>query len=204
MKLKKTTIGGMAATLLFAVGCGSGGGGTATGGSGGATGTGNRRQRRRAAAGRAARPAGRRAGQAGSAGAAGGAVGGAGGLAGSAGAGGGVGGTGGVGGGTGGVTIPPALAVPAGATLSLQYHGSGTQIYTCTPSGGAEGGRRGRRGGGAGAGATTYSWVLKGPDAKLYDSTGAQVGTHGIGPEWTSSDGSVVNGPRWSRSPRHR
>ena len=66
------------------------------------------------------------------------------------------------------------------------------QIYTCTPSGGAGG----AAGSGADAGAITYSWVLKGPDAKLYDASGAQVGTHGIGPEWTSSDGSVVNGTK--------
>ena len=190
MKLTKTTLGGIAATLLFAVGCGSGGGGGtggsgqggsaggATGGSGGSatggSGTGG-------TAGAATGGAG------GTLGGAGGTAGGTGGIAGSTGGSGG-GATGGVGGGTGG-TIPPALAVPAGATLALQYQGSGVQIYTCTPSGGAGG----AAGSGADAGAVSYSWVLKGPDAKLY-SAGAQVGTHGIGPEWTSSDGSVVNG----------
>jgi hypothetical protein len=196
MKLKKTTIGGIAATLLFAVGCGSGSGGTATGGSGGAAGSGQGGSAGTATGG----SGGSATGGSGTGGATGGTAGGTGGIAGSAGATGGVGGsTGGVGVGTGGVggssppvSIPPALAVPAGATLSVQYHGSGVQIYTCTPSGGAGG----AAGSGADAGVVTYSWVLKGPDAKLYDATGAQVGTHGIGPEWTSSDGSIVNGTK--------
>jgi hypothetical protein len=30
----------------------------------------------------------------------------------------------------------------------------------------------------------------------LYDSSFAQVGTHGLGPNWTSTDGSVVNGAK--------
>jgi hypothetical protein len=94
-------------------------------------------------------------------------------------------------GGVGGIpTVPAALAVPLGATLAIHDHGSGVQIYTCTPSGGAGG----AAGSGADAGAISYSWVLKGPDAKLYDANSVQVGTHTIGPAWTSSDGSVVNG----------
>ena len=201
MKLKKTTIGGIAATLLFAVGCGSSGGGTATGGSGGAAGTGE-----------GGKPTGGTGGTAtggsGTGGATGGRAGGdrrgrrrsagrwrAGGRAGSAER----GGTGGAEGARavsvgarGEPPLPPALAVPAGATLAIHDQGAGVQIYTCTPSGGAGG----AAGSGADAGAISYSWVLKGPDAKLYDATGAQVGTHGIGPAWTSSDGSVVNGTK--------
>jgi uncharacterized protein DUF3455 len=39
--------------------------------------------------------------------------------------------------------------------------------------------------------------VLKQPDAVLYDSSFAQVGTHGLGPNWTSTvDSSVVNGAK--------
>jgi len=30
----------------------------------------------------------------------------------------------------------------------------------------------------------------------LYDQTFTQVGTHGLGPNWTSTDGSVVNGAK--------
>jgi uncharacterized membrane protein YgcG len=70
------------------------------------------------------------------------------------------------------------------------------QVYTCTASaaGGAGGGGAG---GAGGSGATTYAWVLKQPDALLYDSSFAQVGTHGLGPNWTSTvDASVVNGAK--------
>jgi hypothetical protein len=38
--------------------------------------------------------------------------------------------------------------------------------------------------------------VLKQPDAVLYDASFAQAGTHGLGPNWTSTDGSVVNGAK--------
>jgi hypothetical protein len=88
--------------------------------------------------------------------------------------------------------FPPALAPPAGATVKLHAHAVGAQIYTCTASAAtnADGGA------GADAGATTYAWVLKAPDAKLYDSGGTQVGTHGAGPSWTWRDGSVANGAK--------
>ena len=195
MKLKKTTIVGIAGTLLFVVGCGSSGGGTATGGSGGTGGTatgGTGGTATGGVGGATGGVGGATGGVGGATGGVGGATGGVGGATGGVGgATGGVGG-GGVGGGTGGVTIPPALAVPAGATLAIQDHGVGVQIYTCTASSGAGG----AAGSGADGGAISYSWVLKGPDAKLYDASGAQVGTHGIGPEWTSTDGSVVNGTK--------
>ncbi len=80
-------------------------------------------------------------------------------------------------------TVPPALAVPAGVTIKAHTHAVGAQIYTCTASAGD-----------ADGGATTYAFVLKAPDAKLFDADGVQVGTHGAGPNWTSSDGSVANG----------
>ena len=211
MKLKKTTMGGIAATLLFAVGCGSGGGGPATGGSGGTAGSGEGGKATGGSGGSAtggSGTGGATGGAGGATGGAGGATGGAtGGAGGAGGATGGAGGaTGGAGGATGGAggggvggtawltppTVPPALAVPLGATLAIHDHGTGVQIYTCTPGGGAGGGA----GSGADAGAVTYSWVLKGPDAKLYDANNVQVGTHGIGPEWTSIDGSIVNGTK--------
>jgi len=93
-----------------------------------------------------------------------------------------------VGDGTGGVAwltppdVPAALAAPAGATIKVHAHAVGAQIYTCTLSSAAD------------AGAGSAAWVLKAPDAILYDSTGAQLGTHGAGPSWTSRDGSTANG----------
>jgi hypothetical protein len=93
--------------------------------------------------------------------------------------------------------FPPALAPPAGATVKLHAHAVGAQIYTCTASGApsTDGGA------GADAGATTYAWVLKAPDAKLYDASGTQVGTHGAGPSWTWRDGSVANGAKVAEVP---
>jgi hypothetical protein len=82
-------------------------------------------------------------------------------------------------------TIPAALAVPVGATVKAHTHAVGSQIYTCTASAGDAD---------AGATTTTYAFVLKAPDAKLFDADGVQVGTHGAGPSWTSNDGSVANG----------
>jgi hypothetical protein len=207
--MKKIIEGGLVTAMLIAVGCGSGSpSGTATGGSGGGSG-GAAGSGSGGSAGGVSGKGG--AGVAGAGGAAGGVAGaggagavagaggagGAGAVAGAGGAGGGVAGAGGATGGAGGgsagagggggtLNIPPALVVPLGATLAVQYRGTGVQIYTCTPSGAG--------GAGADAGAITYSWVFKAPNATLLDATGAQVGTHGAGPEWTSSDGSVVNG----------
>ena len=92
--------------------------------------------------------------------------------------------------------LPALINVPSGATIKLHDHAIGAQVYTCTASaaGGAGGGGAG---GAGGSGATTYSFVLKQPDAVLYDSSFAQVGTHGLGPNWTSTvDASVVNGAK--------
>ena len=93
-------------------------------------------------------------------------------------------------------SLPTAIAVPSGATFKIHDHAIGVQVYTCTASAAAGAGGGGGAGGAGGSGATTYSWVLKQPDAVLYDSSFAQVGTHGLGPNWTSTDGSVVNGAK--------
>jgi hypothetical protein len=178
---------GMMVTLLLA-GCGSSGSatGSSTGGNqaGGATG--------------AAGAGGASAGASGAPGSGGAGAGGAPGSGGS-GTGGGSGTPGTTGeGGVAGTTwltpppVPPALEPPAGATVKLHAHAVGAQIYTCTASGGTSA----DAGAGGSAGATTYAWVLKAPDAKLYDSSGAQVGTHGAGPSWTWGDGSVANGAK--------
>ncbi|HEY7372313.1 MAG TPA: DUF3455 domain-containing protein, partial [Polyangia bacterium] len=93
--------------------------------------------------------------------------------------------------------LPAAIAVPSGATLKLHDHAIGVQVYTCTASAAGGTGGGGGAGGAGGGGATTYSYVLKQPDAVLYDSSFAQVGTHGLGPNWTSTvDSSVVNGAK--------
>jgi Protein of unknown function (DUF3455) len=72
-----------------------------------------------------------------------------------------------------GQTQPPApdtLRPPAGEHLRTHAHASGQQIYTCDGS----------------------KWILSGPDAKLFDEAGQQVGSHFAGPTWQWSDGSRV------------
>ena len=88
--------------------------------------------------------------------------------------------------------VPPALTVPAGAELAVHDRGVGVQIYTCTASGGT-----GTSGANVDSGATTYAWVLKAPDATLFDACGVEVGSHGAGPQWTSTvDGSAISGAK--------
>lgn len=68
------------------------------------------------------------------------------------------------------------IDVPAGARVVLQARGEGVQIYACTQ---AQGG---------------FKWVLSGPDARLFDDSGKQIGTHFAGPTWKLTDGSRVVG----------
>jgi hypothetical protein len=68
--------------------------------------------------------------------------------------------------------VPDNLTPPAGEKLARQAHAVGDQVYTCNGS----------------------SWVLAGPDAKLFDETGKQIGSHFVGPTWEWSDGSRVIG----------
>jgi hypothetical protein len=66
---------------------------------------------------------------------------------------------------------------PPNAKVVYRTRGEGVQIYLCAQQ------RDGMQ------------WVLKGPAATLTDAaTGAQVGRHGDGPQWTWSDGSAVRG----------
>jgi hypothetical protein len=69
-------------------------------------------------------------------------------------------------------SIPDNLKPPATERLVIQAHAEGDQIYSCDGS----------------------SWVLSGPDAKLFDETGKQVASHFAGPTWEWSDGSRVVG----------
>jgi hypothetical protein len=68
--------------------------------------------------------------------------------------------------------IPDNLKPPAGASLLLSLHATGDQVYACDGS----------------------AWIFARPDARLFDDSGKQVGTHFAGPTWESSDGSRVIG----------
>jgi hypothetical protein len=69
-------------------------------------------------------------------------------------------------------SVPETLKPPAGEHLRAHAHASGQQIYICDGS----------------------KWILSGPDAKLFDEAGQNVGSHFAGPTWQWSDGSQVTG----------
>ncbi len=73
---------------------------------------------------------------------------------------------------------PSSIDPPPGSRVVLKAGGKGVQIYTCTEASGA------------------FSWVLKAPDAKLFDDAGKAIGTHFAGPTWKLEDGSQVLGQK--------
>jgi hypothetical protein len=87
---------------------------------------------------------------------------------------------------------PSAIAVPDTATLVAKFYAKGDQVYTCTDTGSDAGD----------AGVPPYTWVLKAPDAKLYNAACSQVGLHYAGPTWwVAADGSSVVGARLASAP---
>lgn len=68
------------------------------------------------------------------------------------------------------------IEVPEGSRVVLAARGEGAQIYKCSEAQGS------------------YKWVLAGPDARLLDETGQQIGKHFAGPTWQLVDGSQVIG----------
>ena len=72
--------------------------------------------------------------------------------------------------------VPQQLQPPAGQQLVLQLHAKGYQVYTCKE------------------GVEQYEWVLKAPDAQLFDKDGKPFGKHFAGPSWEANDGSRVTG----------
>jgi uncharacterized protein DUF3455 len=70
------------------------------------------------------------------------------------------------------VLIPSAIAAPPNSELLLMAHARGFQIYVCRAEG----------------------WVLKAPEALLYDQQGTAIGKHFAGPAWQHNDGSRITG----------
>ena len=68
------------------------------------------------------------------------------------------------------------IAVPAGARELMQARGEGVQIYACSQ---AQPGPQ---------------WILKGPEAKLLDKSGTEIGSHFAGPTWRLTSGGQVQG----------
>jgi hypothetical protein len=74
-------------------------------------------------------------------------------------------------------TVPGLIRVPAGEELILIAHAQGFQIYVCRADA-----------------AGHPAWVLKAPEAFLYDEQGNVLGKHFGGPTWKHNDGSEVIG----------
>jgi Protein of unknown function (DUF3455) len=67
-------------------------------------------------------------------------------------------------------SIPSSIASSAEEELVLIAQARGFQIYLCGPAG----------------------WVLKAPEAVLYDQQGNIIGRHFAGPTWQHNDGSQI------------
>jgi hypothetical protein len=74
---------------------------------------------------------------------------------------------------------PGPLKVPAGEMLSLRARAAGVQIYVC------QAGKEDP---------AQFAWVLKAPEADLFDGAGKKVAKHYAGPTWEANDGSKVVG----------
>jgi hypothetical protein len=75
--------------------------------------------------------------------------------------------------------VPDAIKVPLTESLSFSVNAKGFQIYEC----------RAKK-----DDPLKYEWVLKGPDAELFDEQGRKIGRHYAGPTWEANDGSKVVG----------
>jgi hypothetical protein len=82
--------------------------------------------------------------------------------------------------------LPAPVQVPPGNSVALETVGAGTITYECRAKKDSSG----------------FEWVFVGPDAKLMDRSGKQIGRY-YGPPatWESSDGSKVTGAQVAVSP---
>ena len=83
--------------------------------------------------------------------------------------------------------LPTAVQVPAGNKVAMETVGVGEITYACSPKKDMAG---------------QFEWVFAGPDAKLNDRSGKQVGKY-YGPPatWESMDGSKLTGAQVAVSP---
>jgi len=72
--------------------------------------------------------------------------------------------------------VPPQLQPPVDEQLLLQVHAKGDQIYACRSE------------------SSQFAWILKAPDARLFDKKDQPIGKHLAGPTWQINDGSQVTG----------
>lgn len=83
--------------------------------------------------------------------------------------------------------LPDAVKVPAGHAVAMETVGAGDITYECRAKAGAAG---------------SYEWFFVGPDAKLMDRKGAQIGRY-YGPPatWENKDGSKVTATQVAVAP---
>jgi hypothetical protein len=75
--------------------------------------------------------------------------------------------------------VPEKLSPPATEKLILQTHATGDQIYVCKPGPDPD---------------QKLAWILKAPDAQLFDAQNKAIAKHYAGPTWKHTDGSEVVG----------
>src|SRR6201994_5095191 len=75
--------------------------------------------------------------------------------------------------------VPDKLSPPASEKLFLQTHATGDQIYVCKPGPDPD---------------QKLAWILKAPDAQLFDAQNKLIAKHYAGPTWKHNDGSEVVG----------
>ena len=82
-------------------------------------------------------------------------------------------------------SLPDAVKVPAGHAVAMETVGAGDITYECRANMAGQ-----------------FEWVFVGPDAKLMDRKGAQIGRY-FGPPatWENKDGSKVTGAQLAVSP---
>ena len=83
--------------------------------------------------------------------------------------------------------LPAGVQVPPGNKVAMETVGTGDITYECRAKAGAAG---------------SYEWVFVGPDAKLWDRSGKQVGKY-YGPPatWENMDGSKVTATQVAVAP---
>jgi hypothetical protein len=74
---------------------------------------------------------------------------------------------------------PDKLSPPATEKLILQAHATGDQIYVCKPGPDPD---------------QKLAWILKAPDAQLFDAQNKLIAKHYAGPTWKHNDSSEVVG----------
>jgi hypothetical protein len=80
--------------------------------------------------------------------------------------------------------VPEKLSPPVSEKLVLQAHATGDQIYVCQPGPAPE---------------QKLTWILKAPDAQLFDAQNKLIAKHYAGPTWKHNDGSEVVGKASAR-----